>query len=116
MTDSTDREAIVAMATDYIQGWLDGDAERMGRSLHQDLVKRTVDDDSRVQTLDRATMVELTTAGYGRELARPFEITILDLYRDIATVRVVSSAYVDHLQLVRVAEGWAILNVLWQAV
>ncbi len=34
------------MALDYIEGWYAGDAERMERSLHDDLVKRTPDDGS----------------------------------------------------------------------
>jgi hypothetical protein len=38
----TDRMAIVAAATDYIESWLDGDPDRMARCLHPELVKREV--------------------------------------------------------------------------
>src|SRR4026209_2401760 len=41
---ATDREAIRAAATDYIESWLLGDGERMGRCLHPALVKLKVVD------------------------------------------------------------------------
>lgn len=110
-----DREAIAATAADYIEGWLDGDAERMARALHPELVKRQIQPDGTVATLSRDQMVEFTAAGGGRELDRPFEVEILDVYGDIASVRVLSAAYLDYLQLARFAEGWKILNVLWEA-
>lgn len=109
-----DREAIAATATDYIEGWLDGDAERMARALHPELVKREVQKDGTVITLSRDQMVEFTAAGGGRDLDRPFEVDILDVSGGIASVRVLSAAYLDHLQLAKVAEGWRILNVLWE--
>ena len=31
---------ITAAALDYVEGWFDGDADRMRRALHPDLVKR----------------------------------------------------------------------------
>ena len=116
MTIETDHVAIVAAATDYIEGWLTGDAERMARALHPDLVKREVQPDFSVGTLTRDQMVEFTEAGHGRELARSFEVTVLDVYRDIAAVRVESSVYLDYLQVARFEDGWKLLNVLWQAV
>ena len=110
-----DHTALAATATDYIEGWLEGDPERMARALHPDLVKRQVLPDGTVSTLTRDQMVKFTAAGGGRELERGFEIAVLDVYGDVASVRVLSSAYLDHLQLARLPEGWRILNALWQA-
>src|SRR5438105_14639584 len=38
----TDRDAIKATALDYIEGWYEGNPERMERALHPDLAKRMV--------------------------------------------------------------------------
>jgi hypothetical protein len=108
-----DHAAIVAAATDYIEGWLTGDPERMARALHPDLVKREVQPDATVGNFSRDQMVEFTTAGYGRELAQDFTIDVLDVYRDIAAVRV-TSVYVDYLHVARFGDEWRLLNVLWQ--
>jgi Putative lumazine-binding len=45
LADATeaDRDAILAAAADYIESWLDGDAERMASCLHPKLVKRALD-------------------------------------------------------------------------
>lgn len=111
-----DRAAIVAAATDYIESWLDGDSERMGRCLHPELVKREVQYDGTfaVESMGRDEMIEATAAGYGRKYERPFDITILDAFGDVASVRVLSSVYMDHLHVARLADGWQLLNVLWQ--
>ena len=111
-----DREAVVAAATDYIESWLDGDADRMAACLHPELVKREVHYDGTfaVESMTHAEMVAATAAGYGRKYDRPFDVTILDAFGDIASVRVLSSAYLDHLHVARFGEGWRILNVLWQ--
>jgi len=39
-----DRDAIVRVVLDYFEGWFDGDAARMERTLHPDLAKRSPDD------------------------------------------------------------------------
>jgi len=40
--DNTDETAIMRTVQDYIEGWNEGDAARMERSLHPHLVKRWV--------------------------------------------------------------------------
>lgn len=114
-----DRAKIIAAATDYIESWLDGDAERMARCLHPELAKREVNLDPKtgkyeVETSTRDMMIEYTGKGYGKKYARPYEISILDAYKDLATVRVFSSVYMDHVQVARFGDRWLILNVLWQ--
>ena len=75
-TTSSDADAVEAAARDYIEGWYTGNAERMERSLHDDLVKRTpVERDgsgaSALRMVSKARMVELTTAGGGTDVAVP---------------------------------------------
>lgn len=114
-----DRDRIVEAARDYIESWLDGDADRMGGCLHAQLAKRSVEVDAEsgasvVETLSREDMVTATAAGYGRRYERPYDLTVLDVFGDIATVRVLSSVYMDYLHLVRWEDRWLLLNVLWQ--
>lgn len=40
-------------------------------------------------------------------------MTILDLYRDMASVRVTSAELVDYMHLARSDGRWRIVNVLW---
>ena len=114
-----DRLAIVETATDYIQGWLDGDVERLRRCLHPDLAKRTVDGSGRsgepsIRTTTQPMMLEFTAAGGGTDQHQGFEIEVLDHYGDIATVVVRSAPYVDFLHVARLGDRWQIVNVLWQ--
>lgn len=119
VVSEADRQAILAAARDYIESWLDGDSERMGRCLHPELVKREVErhDGSPGLVLDTIgceDMVTATRAGYGMRYERPYDVTILDSFGDIATVRVLSSVYMDYLHVARFDEGWRLVNVLWQ--
>ena len=118
-TAAVDRERIAESARDYIESWLEGDADRMARCLHPDLVKRSVETDAEsgqqvVETLSREQMVTATKAGHGRRYEKPYELSILDVFGDIATVRLFSSVYMDYLHLARFEDSWLLLNVLWQ--
>ena len=118
-----DIEAITAVALDYIEGWLDGDEERMRRCLHPDLVKRTIYHD-----LERADwwlgrpanaemMVGWTQEGSGRTAVareRAFEITVQDVFRHIASVKVLSHPFMDYLHVAKIGDRWLIANVLWE--
>lgn len=113
-----DREMILETARDYIESWLDGDPQRMGRCLHPELAKRSVEPDDAggctVEQLTRDEMVAATAEGRGTRYERPYEATILDAFGDIATVRVYSSVYMDYLHIARCGDEWRILNALWQ--
>jgi len=112
------RQAIVAVALDYYEGWFEGEPERMERALHPDLVKRSLAEDGMsVETISAREMVEATKGiGLTRDPGvdmRDIEIRVDHVYEDIATVTVTSAVYVDYLQLARTRDGWKIVNVLW---
>jgi len=87
----------------------------MARCLHPDLVKReSLEADPTADTMTRDQMIQATAAGSGRKLERPYQVAILDAYGDIAAVSVLSSAYMDYLQVARSGDDWLLLNVLWQ--
>lgn len=117
-----DEAAIRAASLDYIEGWYTGDAARMERALHPELVKRMVftDPATDVSTLDdmgAMALVQDTRAAYGArtppELQRR-DVTILDMYENAASVRVDAGRWIDYLHLARWNGEWKIVNVLWE--
>jgi len=116
---AADLESIELAATDYIEAWLTGDADRMADCLHPDLTKRAIDVDAAtgrasVDAMTHRDMVEATAAGRGTKLAREYEVVILDVFRNVATAKVDSAGYVDYLHIGRFEDRWRIVNVLWE--
>jgi Putative lumazine-binding len=118
-----DIEGITQTARDYAEGWFTADAERMRRCLHPDLVKRTIMRDPQQGTWelrrpsDAQMMVAFTQEGGGSdapESEKTFEITILDVFRHIATVKVLSYPFMDYLHLTKLNDRWLIVNILWE--
>ena len=109
-----DEKAIRLVALDYIEGWYEGNAERMKSALHPDLIKRRIDGD-RIDELNATQMVEGTKNGGGKSVPKNLyevEVEVLHLNKDIATV-MTKSQYIDYLHLVKVDNRWLIINVLW---
>ncbi len=120
MAVATDEQLILAAVADYVEGWFDGDAERIGRALHPELVKRARgiegDDPDALETLTRQDMVDATADGVGvREDAPDRQIDVRIEYRtaDIASVTCLCHRYVDLLHLVKMPEGWRIVSAAW---
>jgi Putative lumazine-binding len=111
---ATDAEAITQTVLDYFEGWFDGDVVRMGRALHPELAKRRAGEE--IGLLTKARMLELAGQGHGAEDRGDgrVEVTVHDVYRDIATASVASATYHEYLHLVRTSSGWQIANTLWQ--
>jgi hypothetical protein len=117
-----DSAAIRSAAEDYILGWYTADAVRMAGALHPELVKRLHLTDPRngrswVDGQGRSQLVTGTAAGGGSATPageRVAEITILDVFRGAAVVRVDATDWIDYLQLVEEDGRWLILNVLWE--
>ncbi len=119
-TTHEDLDAITRTSTDYIEGWYTGDVERMRRCLHPELVKRRVVEDPvgmwQVRSVGTTAMVAATMKGEGTvtpEAERMQQITVLDVFRDMACVKVLSQPFVDYLHLARLGDQWRIVNVLW---
>lgn len=114
MATATERDLITQTALDYFEGWYDGDAERMERALHKDLVKRRAGEDLGVTTKQR--MIELTEQGEGEGdgADRRIDVTVEDVYKGMASVTVRSAPYHEYLHLVETADGWKIANALWR--
>jgi hypothetical protein len=131
VTRDTDEREIDAVVHDYYEGWYEGDAERMRRSVHPALAKRAplaalqafradiaVDPDSLDEDTAQ-TMIDATAKGVGTTRAtsageRAIEVVVEDVYGWIASVTVRSPIYHEYLHLARTSNGWRIVNALWQ--
>jgi hypothetical protein len=119
---AADSTAIVQAALDYIDGYYTGNPERMERALHPDLAKRIVRTDpssgqSTLDQMDTAALVDITRRMAARpvpEDQRRSEVTILDIYENVASVRVDAAVWIDYLHLARWNGQWKIINVLWE--
>ena len=119
---SADRAAITQTALDYIEGFYDGSAERMTRALHPDLAKRIVIVDpatgkSRLEHMGAATLIGYAKQREGKPTPKDKQqkdVTILDVYGNAATVKIVANDWIDYLQVAKVDGRWMIVNVLWE--
>jgi hypothetical protein len=118
---SADDIAIRAAAMDYAEGWFDGDAERMERCLHPKLAKRalvvrTDNSEKFFDDLTKDDMIHFTREGRGTAVSRDrlyYKVDILDVYEEVAVVRVETYPYLDYLQLLKDDGQWLIVNVLY---
>ena len=116
---AADSAGIRAAALDYIEGWYEGNADRMSRAVHPDLAKRIVlsgpDGATRVASQGAQRLVDDTRTGYGKNAPdRRTDVRILDVYGKAASVRIDAGGWVDYLHLGRVDGKWVIINVLWE--
>jgi Putative lumazine-binding len=122
MQDVSDAAAVRRTALDYVEGWYEGNAERMGRALHPDLQKRIVEKDpktgnARLREMSASMLVGYTRDGEGTKTPKEKQqkdVTIFDICRDEASAKVVFLEWVDYLHLARFDGRWVIVNVLWQ--
>ena len=109
-------QAVERTILDYFLGWFEGDAARMESALHPGLAKRTLRD-GELQSLTAAQMIEATAAGSGRRFGsdeRRIEIVVTNVDRGYASAVVHSDVYIEYLHLAETADGWKIVNALWQ--
>ena len=119
---SADTTAIRATALDYVEGWYEGNADRMARALHPELVKRIVVSDtatgrSVLQNMGASALVNGTRHGYGKETPkerRQRDVTVLDIFGNAASAKAVMADWIDYMQLAKVDGRWVIVNVLWE--
>ncbi len=116
-----DAAAIKQTALDYIEGWYEGNSERMERALHPELAKRIVrtskEGMSQFSQMSAMTLVQGTRRGGGKETPKEKQqkdVAILDVYENAASVKVVASDWVDYLHMAKFNGRWVIVNVLWE--
>lgn len=118
---AADSAAIRRAALDYVEGWYEGNGERMERAVHPELAKRIVITDSlrrsRLDQMGASRLVYGTRAGGGKDTPRERQqkdVVILDIFGNAASVRATMSGWVDYMHLARFSGEWKIVNVLWE--
>ena len=116
-----DAEAIKQTALDYIEGWYEGNPERMERALHPELAKRIVRTNkegmSQINQMSAMSLVLGTRRGGGKNTPKEKQqkdVTILDVFENAASVKVVASDWIDYLHMAKWNGRWVIVNVLWE--
>ncbi len=118
----TDATAIKETALNYIEGWYEGNAARMERALHPELAKRIVrtnsqNNQSRLDQMSAMTLVQNTRRGGGSQTPKEKQqkdVTILDVFENAASVKIVASNWIDYLHMAKFNGRWVIVNVLWE--
>lgn len=118
---TADTAAIRQTSLDYIEGWYEGNAERMERALHPDLAKRIINVDPRGRSVlghqSAMTLVQNTRRGGGKETPveqQRKDVRILDVFGNTASVRVDADRWIDYLHVAKWNGRWVIVNVLWE--
>src|SRR5215475_3280447 len=122
VASEADLAAIKQTALDYIEGWYEGSAERMERALHPELAKRIVftDPKSGRSRLDQMGAMTLTLGTRSRasnptpKEKRQSDVTVLDVFENAASVKVVATDWIDYLHVAKFNGRWMIVNVLWE--
>jgi hypothetical protein len=118
---ASDSAAIRATALDYIEGWYTADAARMERALHPHLAKRFLERraDGGVQLTETSALELVQQVRNGGGAATPdsvrrTDVRILDIFQNVASVRVDAHGWIDYMHMGKVAGRWRIVNVLWE--
>jgi len=116
-----DREAIKATALDYIEGWYEGNADRMERALSADLAKRIVRTNdkgqSMLQQMSAMGLVQGVKRGGGKGTPtdkQQKDVSIQYVFGNAASVKIVASDWIDYLHMAKFNGRWIIVNVLWE--
>ena len=118
--DDADKAAIKQAALDYVDGFYSSSVERLDKALHPNLQKvtlRTLPGGQTMLDFNGAAfnLKEYAAAGLGGKPVeeRKIEVSILDVYDNIATVKIDSADFLDYAHVTKISGEWKIINVLW---
>ena len=113
--------AIEAKAVDYLMAWYQGDTELMRRTIDPNMSKKIVFDTGHshgavaylsAEDLLTQTKKKRVESRDSNDLKK--DITILDIYRNTATVKAETANWIDYLHMARIQGEWRIVNILWE--
>ncbi|MEO0573549.1 MAG: nuclear transport factor 2 family protein [Bacteroidota bacterium] len=118
-----DSLAIKQVALDYIESQHNIKPEQFARSAHPRMVKRTFWTDKKTgkeylrETYTDAMVLLAETYnkdGNGFPENPKKKITILDIYKRTASVKLEADEWIDYMHIVKLNGKWQLINVLWQ--
>jgi hypothetical protein len=93
----------------------------MERALHPHLAKRFVEKlpngGVRLTETSALELVQQVRNGGGSATPatdRRTDVQILDVFQDVASVRVDAHGWIDYMHIARLGDDWKIVNVLWE--
>lgn len=119
-SSSNEKAAVTAVAQNYMDAYYTSDSARMQKTLHPDFHKRTlktVNGNMEISEDTVQSMVEGVRMGSGKEIPvaeRVKKIEVLDVYRDAASVKVVTGRWIDYMHLSKLNGEWRVLDVVLQ--
>jgi len=119
-SSSNEKATVTAVAQNYMDAYYTADAARMQKTLHPDFHKRTlrtVNGHTEISEDTVQSMVEGVRLGSGKEIPvadRVQQIEVLDVYRNAASVKVVTGRWVDYMHLSKLNGEWRVLDVVLQ--
>ncbi len=121
MSEKAEDEAAILQTVDhYYKGWYEAEADRHAQALHTHLAKRAIKHlptgDDYLFCLTKEQMVTGTAQGDGAETPvnqREFAVTQIDIYEEIASVKVESYEYIEFLHVAKENGKWLIVNALY---
>ena len=117
---ANERTAVTAVAQNYMNAYYTADVARMERAIHPDFHKRSLrlQDGHTVITQDnRLSLLEGVRSGAGKNIPlneRVQKIEVLDIYKNAASVKVVTGRWVDYMLLSKLDGQWRVLDVVLQ--
>jgi hypothetical protein len=114
---SNDEAAIRATVTDYIDGYYLSDSVRMERSLHPHYLKHTISGSNGDLRITDKSGMEMVQEVRGKKEVTPAsqrrkEISIFAVDGDIASVKLVATAWTNYMTLLKQNGEWKILSVV----
>ncbi len=116
-----DEAGIRATALDYVEGYYEGNPDRMERALHPHLAKRIALTDAngrtRLDQMSAMELVQIIRTGSGKNIPKDKQVknvTILDVFGSTASVRAEMLEWIDYMHMAKVNGQWKIINVLWE--
>ena len=119
-SSSNEKAAVAAVAQNYMDAYYTADSARMQKTLHPGFHKRTlrtVNGRTEIGEDTVQSMMEGVRLGSGREIPpaeRVQKIEVLDVYRDAASVKVVTGRWIDYMHLSKLNGEWRVLDVVLQ--
>jgi len=116
-----ERIAVTAVAQSYMDAYYTADVRRMKQVLHPDFRKRTLQstENGRVEVTQDTTrsVLEGVRSGSGKTIPatqRVQKIEVLDIYKNAASLKVVTGRWTDYMLLSKLNGEWRVLDVVLQ--
>jgi len=110
-----DTSAVRATVTNYIEGYFNGDAQRMEQTLHPHYLKHVIHADIPMREKTGPEMMKDVRRDGPPDLSpasKTEQVTVLDVAGNIASAKLVTPGWTDYMTLSKLNGEWKILSVV----